>query len=193
MRVCLGFGIVMLAATTADAGTVCTYGSSYNDPGIGGVCFIDAVAGCPVHVVLPHPASPAELMPLVLRDGQTVTVTSSSAVVASQNAEVENIDYYSCDCARTTVSMQFDDIALTINGARAGDIVDIGGAQITIAAAGACSPPAWPTEFDVQFGGCDPCPMPPPGSSSGCGATTGGSFACGLLVVWVAARSRRRR
>lgn len=194
MRVCLGFGIVMLAASTADAGPICMYSSSYNDPFFGGACFVDAVEGCPVHLVLPHEPPPVDLMPTVYRDGQVVTVTSTTAVVGSTTQPIETIDYYSCDCTRTTEMIQFDELALTITGARAGDMVDVGGTEITIAPAATCAPPVWPTDFEVQLGGCDPCPVDEmPSSGSGCGTTTGGSLIPGVLAVWLASRLRRRR
>jgi hypothetical protein len=126
MRVCLGFGIVMLAASTADAGAICTLSSSYNDPGLGGTCFVDAIEGCPVHLVRPHQAPPVDEAPIVYRDGQVVNVTSTTAVVGSTTQQLDNIDYLSCDCQRTSETIQFDEIELTITGARAGDEVDVG-------------------------------------------------------------------
>jgi uncharacterized protein (TIGR03382 family) len=196
MRVCLGFGIVMLAASTADAGAICTLSSSYNDPGLGGTCFVDAIEGCPVHFVRPHQAPPVDEAPIVYRDGQVVNVTSTTAVVGSTTQQLDNIDYLSCDCQRTSETIQFDEIELTITGARAGDEVDIGGSEITIAPAGACTPPVWPTEFDVQLGGCDPCPIDPidePGSGCGCGTTSNSAFVPGLLAIALGWRLRRRR
>ena len=198
MRVCLGFGIVILAASTTDAATICTLSSSYNDPGLGGVCFVDAIEGCPVHVVLLHETPPVDVMPIVYRNGEVVTVTSTTAVVGSTTQQLENIDYFSCNCQRTTEAVQFDEIELTITGALAGDEVDVGGTQITIAPAGTCAPPMWPTEFDVQLGGCDPCPIDPnnpPGSNAGCGCgtTSDSAFVPGLLALVLGWRLRRRR
>ena len=198
MRVCLGFGIVMLAASTADAAAICTLSSSYNDPGLGGVCLVDAVDGCPVHLVLPHQEPPVNVMPIVYRDGQLVDVTSTTAVVGSTTQQLDNIDYLSCDCQHTTETVQFDEIELTITGTRAADTVDVGGIQFTIDAAGTCAPPVWPTEFDVQLGGCDPCPIdpidPPDGSAGcGCGTTNNRAFVPGLLAIALGWRLRRRR
>ena len=197
MRVYLGFGIVMLAASTADAGAICTLSSSYNEPGLGGTCFVDAIEGCPVHLVRPHQAPQVEA-PIVYRDGQVVNVTSTTAVVGSTTQQLENIDYLSCDCERTTETVEFDEIELTITGALAGDMVEIDGSEITVGPAGTCMPPVWPTEFDVQLGGCDPCPIDPidpPGGGAGCGCgTTGNSaFVPGLLAIALGWRLRRRR
>lgn len=183
----------MLAASTAEAGAICMYSTSYNDPYIGGACFVDAVEGCPVHLVIPHEVSPVEVMPTVYRDGQVVTVTSSTTVIDSVDEQLPNIDYYSCDCTHMTETHQFDEIALTITGARAGDVVDLEGTEITIGPADTCAPPVWPTEFDVQFGGCDPCPADTRDSGSGCGTTSGSSLVPGLVGLWIALGSRLRR
>jgi hypothetical protein len=52
-HVCLGLTSVMLASSAAaDADPMCSYTTAYSDPGIHGACFVDATAGCPIHLVM---------------------------------------------------------------------------------------------------------------------------------------------
>ena len=174
---------------------VCTYSSSYNDPFSGGPCFVDAIAGCPIHLVMPHAQPPVDVMPEVLRNNTPVTVTSSTAVVGEVSPIVTSIDYYSCTCDRTTGPMQFDELAVTITGARAGEEVLVAGQAVTIAPAAPCGQPAWPTvnDFDIQYGGCDLCPMDPvtpPNHSGGCTTAPGAGWALALGLLGLLPRRR---
>lgn len=127
----LGLAIVLFSAAPARA-TTCMYGTSYNDPDIHGPCFVDAIAGCPIHLVMPQAPPPVELTPTVLRNGQLVSVSSATMVVGTVAPTITTIDYYSCDCHRTTAAMTFNELALTLTGALAGDVVSVGGREITI-------------------------------------------------------------
>jgi len=189
--------IALLIATSAsvvEAGTICRYGTSYNDPGIGGACFVDAVAGCPIHLVEPHQPPPVDLMPVVYRGGQPVDVTATTEVVGMVSPLVTTIDYYSCSCDRTTAPYPFDQLAVTIAGLRAGDEVYFGQDMVTVGPAGPCPVPDWPSaaDFEIETGGCDLCPSPPP-DAGGCGATPsgGGPLAAASALVAIALRRRR--
>ena len=195
---------ILGSVSVAHAATTCTYSTSYDQPGLDGVCFVDAVAGCPVHVVLPHEPTPPDLEPQVYdRNGQPVTVTATTSVVGSVAPVITTIDYDSCTCDRTTAPMAFDELAVQLAGAKAGDIVAFGGDSITIApSTGSCAPPDWPTEadFQVQNGGCDLCPVDPGSGgahgarAAGCSATgsAGWALAAGIGLL-LAGRRRARR
>jgi hypothetical protein len=188
----LGFAIALVTAPPAHA-TTCSYAISYIDPTIHGACFIDAVAGCPIHLVMPHAPPPVELAPAVFRNGQLITVSATTALVGTLSPMITTIDYSSCDCHQTTSAMQFDQLAVTLTGALAGDVVSVGGHEIAIGPAGGCPPSTSPIEFDVQLGGCDLCPIDPVQPSSGCSTTTLPGLAVSVLLAIAVARRRRSR
>ena len=170
------------------AAVVCTYTTGYSEPDISGPCFVDAVAGCPVHLVQPHSLPPVMLNPLVFRDAQSVPVTSMTSVVGMTSATFTDVDYFSCDCTPFTATTDFDEISLTLTGANAGDTVAIDGVEITIEPASTCQPPQWP-ELDVHHGACDHCPVPTP-ENHGCATSTGPGLGLALLAL-LALRRRR--
>ena len=181
----------MLIAAPASAGTICEYGVSYNNPEIEGACFVDAVPGCPIHLVDPH-SSAATVMPVVYRSGAPLTVTATTEVVGTVTPSYTTFDYYSCACTRRTASVTFDELAVTIPGLQPGDEIYFDSATITVGAAGACPAPAWPIEADFQIstGGCDPCPMqPPPRGCAASGGDSGWIAAVGLALLGL----RRRK
>ncbi|HET7499359.1 MAG TPA: hypothetical protein VFK02_00085 [Kofleriaceae bacterium] len=194
-RAGLELAIVLLGLpSVARATTVCTYLTSYNDPYLHGPCFVDAVDGCPVHLVLPHTSPPVELAPIVLRDGQRIDVTATASVVGTLDATIPSIDYYSCDCHRETGTRTFDELAVTLTGTREGDVVSLGeGERIEIAPAADCVPPTWPTEIEVQLGGCDPCPVDAQSEMSGCAAAAPAGYASPAVLVLAIGLARRRR
>ena len=182
----------MVASASPARATTCTYGITYHDPYIHGPCFVDAIEGCPIHLVMPHAPPPVALSPIVFRNGEVVTVAATTALVGSLAPTIMTIDYSSCDCHRQTFAMEFDELALTLTGARGGDVVSVAGRDITIGPAAACAPPVWPTQFDVQLGGCDVCPVDPDESSFGCSAAGPAGYSA-LALVAIGAVARRRR
>jgi len=199
------FGLLLSIVFAArPARAACTYHADYYHPEnwAGAVCVADVSVpeGCPIHVVVPQGVpTPA---PSVSRSGQPVTVTSTAVVEATVVERVGEKDFESCDCHGTMEMVPFDQVTVTVSGARGGDVVVFsadGSADeviTTIAAPGTCPPPVWPVWFGV-VGPCDMCPIPPaepPRSDAGCSATASGSGLLGLvLAVGVVYRRRRRR
>src|SRR5262245_3787504 len=124
--------VIVLGSTSPARAAMCTYGVSYIDPVIHGACFVDAVAGCPVHVVLLFRPPQAEITPTVFCDGKVISVASTAVIIGIARLSITTFDYSSCDCCRTTTAMQFDEIVLTLTGVRAGDVVLLEGTEITI-------------------------------------------------------------
>jgi len=182
--VLIGLALVS-SASAARAATTCTYTSSYNDPGFFGPCFLDAAEGCPVHVLVPRSTPPLDLTPQVTRNGVDVPVTVTTDIAGTTPADLPTIDYYSCDCHRDVAHLVFDQVSLTLSGAREGDDVRVAGGRVTIGPATACQPPDWSVQFDVQLGGCDLCPVDPVPDDHGGGCSTGasGGWAAALLAL----------
>ncbi|HEU0036186.1 MAG TPA: hypothetical protein VFQ53_36485 [Kofleriaceae bacterium] len=202
MRVVLGAVLVLVAAR--DARGECVYHNGYYDPGVSGACGVETMVpqGCPLHVATPT-GTPASFA--VFRDAQELTLEATDTVVDALGVPMDRIDPIDCECTRVPGITSFDRHAITLTGARAGDVVAFEQGhldlptQISIGPAGPCPAATWPTEFSILTQ-CDRCPVddagPLPGDDDGvAGCTTGGGVGllAGLAVVGLVVRRRVSR
>ncbi|HSS01639.1 MAG TPA: MYXO-CTERM sorting domain-containing protein [Kofleriaceae bacterium] len=187
---------MVLAAHAAEAD--CVYRNGYYDPFLRGACGVETMVpeGCPIHVATPAGTPPVAT---VFRGTDMVDVSAQVQVVDTISVPMEVVDPNDCDCARNPGARAFDRDAVTITGAKAGDVVSFqgsqlenGGASVTIDAAGPCPAPTWPTQFHVATQ-CDRCPTPPGDNPGGCSSTSGGGALAVVVVLMMLARRRRRQ
>lgn len=191
---------------------VCTFSGSYYDqtPWTEQACAADSIvpAGCPVHFVTAAPIMPSDVTAeKIANDGSSTPTASTATLVDVDRRGFVLPDEFSCDCAPTSVSIDFQRFAVALPGGQPGDAIALrfpGQGQsvgFEIGAAGPCPPADWPTEYDVALA-CDRCPMDPGNNGSGTGEAPGlAGCAAGadpyalvlttLIVVPVARRRRR--
>ena len=153
--------------------------------------------GCPLHFLLAHQPARATIQATVTRAGQTVDVTGT-VTTTTVDRSVGTKDYYSCDCAEISGPQPFDEYALSVTGATAGELVALSdpvNAVVTIGPPGACTPFTYTTDFYINIA-CDLCP-PPPGDSGapsdgGAGCATGSASSGWLLLALSLAIGRLR-
>jgi 1-acyl-sn-glycerol-3-phosphate acyltransferase len=175
----------------------CTYTGSYYSPeNWNYACLAETTVplGCPIYLVAPHGVVDVTATSTVIgRAYQPVTLASKTVLDDTVTEQMHTVDVYSCDCARETLAIQFDRLALSLTDAHEGDMVSVGASygnpsqnMVNIEAAGPCPPPVWPSFFE-QATACDRCPgydSSPSQNAGGC-ATAGGLG--GLPVVMLVA------
>lgn len=150
---------------------VCTFSGSYYDqtPWTEQACAVEYVvpAGCPVHFVTAAPIMPSDITAeKVAMDGSSTPVSSTASIVGTDSQGFVLPDEFSCDCAPTSVTINFQRFQVAVPTAQPGDgiVVRFPGQGQTvgfdIGAAGPCPAPEWPTEYDVGLA-CDRCPVDP--------------------------------
>jgi uncharacterized protein (TIGR03382 family) len=199
--------LTTLALTARLAHGDCLYTASYPTSTIGGPCVATPAVplGCPISYAEFHQAGPGRTTTTVQRGAATVELASETRLVASVPQAVSRTDFYSCDCAKVTSTVDVDHLELRLVGAQVGDVVMFpGGADSApaagITAAGPCPAVVWPTQFTEQAA-CDLCPSDPtmggarPPDGGGCAASTSTSTPGGLggVALLLAALVGRRR
>jgi MYXO-CTERM domain-containing protein len=198
--------LLAVAPRSAHADPQCTYTGGYSSPeNWNYACLAEATVplGCPIYLVAPHGVVDVTATSTVVgRPYQPVTLASQTVLDDTVTEQMHTVDVYSCDCARETLAIQFDRLALSLTDAHEGDMLSVGASygnpsqnMVTLEAAGPCPPPVWPTFFE-QATACDRCPGydPSPNKDSGGCAATGevGGLPAALLVAGLLAARRRR-
>jgi hypothetical protein len=197
---------------TANCIYVLPHGSTETLPWVQTFCYTDDVvpAGCPLHFVSADP-TPSEVT--VNRwHGFNDTITTTPSTTAALGSTTEHVVGGSPDCgAEIDASVQFtryevmapalaEGDSLFITYQAAGNRADGVNEAPTIAPAGGCPTPSWPTTYYATCGfGGDAGLQPPAQSEPAEGCSAGGdpsmSGATLLLLAFglTAGRGRRRR
>src|SRR6185369_4778677 len=121
MRSSPWISLAVVLATARAAEAQCTYHTDYYAPKSPGVCVAETTVpvGCPIHVIVPPDARPERYTPTV----GSMTATASVAMVGVLAIPASEVDVNSCECATRSYVASFDQLALTIAGLHAGDVV----------------------------------------------------------------------
>lgn len=194
MRIVVVF-VVLLAARSAHA--TCEYFNDYYEPELPGTCSGETLVpeGCPVHVT-----TFGEAPRLVVHRGlEILELPTTAALLETPTIELNVVDPFDCDCARTLQRFALHRHAVTVQGLVEGDFVHAtasGSTIVTIGPAAPCPAPVWPTDFAI-YTRCDRCPGtddpddPDRPRTAGCSAG-GGSIALVLFGLVGLAGLRRR-